>query len=455
LHLLFELGCDSSNGGGVKKDSMVYNVTVVGLWHQGIVGSACLADSGFCVNAADTRQGTIDSLKLGVSPIFEPGLDDLLEDGLKNKRLSFTSDLTSAVKDADFVLLMQDTPVDEQDRVDDSDFWKDVETILPFLQSGTVIYVTAQVPVGTCERLQIYIREYRPNDSIFVAYSPENLRLGQALELFLNPALPVIGVDDPNIVKRLKPILDVFKKEFKIISLSSAEMTKHALNTFLALSVSFGNELGLLCDETGANAVDVAQCLRMEPRVGSKAMLYPGMAFSGGTLARDTQTLRNIGTQHKVQTRLLDGLWNSNQSHNDFIFRRLEQELGNFAGKTIAILGLTYKSGTSTLRRSASVAIARLLQKAGAIVKAHDPQADVKEVSEAGLHRLISVNEAVQSAEAVLLLTTWPEYKELDFKMLASKMSRPILIDAQNYLDPKLIRDAGFIYHDIGRGGKY
>ena len=433
---------------------MSSNLAVIGLWHQGIVASACLAELGFRVTAADSRKETVDSLNRGVSPIFEPGLNDLLATGLKQQRLSFTSDLASAVHTADFVLLMQDIPVDEQDRVDDSTFWQDVDAILPHIAANTVLYVTAQVPVGSCAHLQDCIEVVRPGESIAVAYSPENLRLGQALDLFRNPALPVIGVDDLDVVTRLKPVLDVFDVEFKVIGLSSAEMTKHALNTFLALSVSFGNELGLLCDEVGADAVEVAQCLRMEPRVGTKAMLYPGMAFSGGTLARDTQTLRSLGDQHDLETSLLDGLWTSNLAHNNFIFRTLEQELGSIAGKTIAVLGLTYKPGTSTLRRSASVAIALRLMEAGASVQAHDPQADVTEVAETGIHRLLSVLDTVQSAEALLVLTPWPEYKELDFYALARKMSRPLLLDAQNALDSKRIQDAGFTYLDIGRGRK-
>ena len=311
------------------------SLAVIGLWHQGIVASACLAESGFRVVAADPRQETVDSLSGGTSPIFEPGLDDVLAAGIKENALSFTTDLPAAVQNAAFVLLMQDTPVDEQDRVDDSTFWRDVEAILPHVAPGTVLYVTAQVPVGSCSRLQELIETQRPGESIAVAYSPENLRLGQALDLFRNPALPVIGVDDPDIITRLKPVLDVFEAEFKVVGLSSAEMTKHALNTFLALSVSFGNELGLLCDEVGADAIEVAQCLRMEPRVGPKAMLYPGMAFSGGTLARDTQTLRSMGDRFKLETALLDGLWTSNQAHNDFIFRNWSRSWAVFPGKPL------------------------------------------------------------------------------------------------------------------------
>ena len=335
------------------------DVCVIGLWHQGIVGAACLADLGCSVVAADHDEGKVNRLNGGRAPLYEPGLDELIAAGLASGRLRFSGDVAGSVVGRPYVLLMFDTPVNDRDESDLSEVLATAGEIAPHLSDGVVLYVTAQVPVGTCDRIAGIIREANPSLQFGIAYSPENLRLGQAIERFRKPPLPVIGADDPATLDRLEPLLAPLGVDWARVDLRTAEMTKHALNAFLATSICFANELGNLCDEVGADGRRVAEVLRLEPRVGSKAMLFPGLGFAGGTLARDMQTLRSLGDRSGLETPMLDGAWESNVRQNRLVVRKLRKAFGGrgLKGVRAAVLGLTYKPDTSTLRRSASLEI--------------------------------------------------------------------------------------------------
>ncbi|HMP73621.1 MAG TPA: nucleotide sugar dehydrogenase, partial [Kiritimatiellia bacterium] len=351
------------------------NIGIIGLWHQGIVGAACLAEAGHRVVARDGRGATVEALRRGESPIYEPGLDDLLRAGLASGRLSFTESVAEAVSGAEVVFLMHDTPVDEQDFSDLSGVFGDVEAMIPHLGEGVTLVVTAQVQVGTCDQMGRRIEEARPGLGVSMAYIPENLRLGQALERFRDPPLPVVGTEDDGAFEMVRTLFPGARWER--VSLRTGEMVKHALNGFLATCVTFANEVGNVCDEVGADGHRLAEVLRMEPRVGAKAMLFPGLGFSGGTLARDVQTLRGLGDSHGLETPMLDGLWRSNRQQNDLVVRKLKACWGGeLAGKRVAILGITYKPDTSTLRRSAALGVAEALRGEGVEVWATDPMAD-------------------------------------------------------------------------------
>jgi UDPglucose 6-dehydrogenase len=313
--------------------------------------------------------------------------------------------------------------------------------------------VTAQVPVGTCETLGEIMHETRPDVHFGLAYSPENLRLGQAIDRFMHPRLPVFGANEEWTRERVLDLLSVLDAKWEQVDLKTAEMTKHALNAFLATSISFGNEMGNICDMTGADFQAVARVLRMEERVGPRAMLFPGLGFSGGTLARDMQTLRNLGDRFELETFLLDGVWQANRHQNEFVMRKLRAVFGDVGNLHIAVLGLTYKPGTSTLRRSASLEIIRDLAREGAMVWAHDPKADpaaCEQFSEFDFYD--DPYEAVIDASAVVIITGWPEYRELDFARIRNLMSDDVLIDCNNMLDPPRMMSLGFRYLDVGRG---
>lgn len=429
------------------------SISVLGLWHQGIVGAACMADLGYDVLAADSDAARIGALNKGKAPLYEPGLDELIQKGLRSGRLRFTADVAGAVKGRPVVMVMHDTPVDENDRSDLSGVLRDVAAFTPNIEDDALIFVTAQVPAGTCGRIVNEIRKTRPSLRFGIAYSPENLRLGQAIERFLKPALPVIGADDAHTLDRVEKLFAPLGVKWMRVNLRTAEMTKHALNAFLATSVTFANEIGNLCDEIGADGVKLAEVLRMEPRVGPKAMLFPGLGFSGGTLARDMQTLREMGDRAGIETLMLDGVWAANRQQNRLVMRKLKRIFGDLAGVRACVLGLTYKPDTSTLRRSAAIEIIAEMVQAGMSVAAHDPKADRAEVAR---HKEFSFFEdaydAVRGAQVMVIITGWPEYRKLDFGRVKGLMEKPVIIDVNNMLKADELEAAGFNYLDVGRG---
>jgi UDPglucose 6-dehydrogenase len=429
-------------------------VAIVGLWHQGVVAAACHADWGHDVIAADYNRATVAMLSEGKAPLFEPGLDELLSRGLAAHRLQFSETPADAVTGRRFVILAFDTPVDADDRSDFAEFWRTVEEITPNLCDYVVIHVTAQVPVGTCDEVRKRISKVRPTLMFGISYSPENLRLGVAIERFRRPPLPVIGSDDEWVLRALEALYSSCEVQWHRCGIRTAEMSKHALNGFLATSVCFANEIGNLCDEVGADGYRLAELLRLEPRVGAKAMLFPGLGFSGGTLARDIQTLRALGDRVGVETPLLDGTWQSNQQQNRCVVRRLKAVFGgSLKGRRIAVLGLTYKVGTSTLRRSAAVEISRDLAAAGASVSATDPKADRGELrgySSFVFHE--TVLEAVRHSDAVVLMTPWTEFRDIDFSAVKAAMRGEVVFDTANFWNPDVVAAAGLRYLNIGRG---
>jgi len=431
-------------------------VAVIGLWHQGVVGAACLASLGHDVLAVDHNPARIAELTNGKAPVYEPGLDDLIQLGLKSGRLQFATDVARAVIGRPYTLIMFDTPVNENDESDLSEIFTTAKEIAPTLDHDATVLVTAQIPVGTCDVISQTIRAANPKACFGLAYSPENLRLGQAIERFQNPALPVIGADNATTLDRVEKLLATPAIKWQRVSLRTAEMTKHALNGFLAISVCFANELGNLCDEVGADGHRLAEVLRLEPRIGTKAMLFPGLGFSGGTLARDVQTLRQLGDSHGIDTPLLDGAWQSNQNQNRTVVRRLRRLLGgSLQGRRIAILGLTYKPDTSTLRRSAALEVIADLMREGAVVAASDPRANREELKNYSAFEFFdNPYAAVQNADAVVLMTPWKDYRDLDFDRLKATMARPLLFDTANLWQAGPLLGKGFTYLDIGRGRK-
>ena len=427
-------------------------IAVLGLWHQGLVGAACLADLGYDVIAADENAPVIAGLKKGELPIFEPGLTELTGKGLKAGKLSFTDDLAAAVKGAEFVFIMFDTPVDDEDRSDLSGIFAACEKIAPHLAKDVIVYVTAQVPVGSCAKMLAVLRRDGRED-VTIAYSPENLRLGQAIERFMKPPLPVIGADDDRTFARLAELLAPLSKDWRQCNVVTGEMSKHALNVFLGVSICFANELGNLCDAVGADGGKLAELLRLEPRVGPKAMLMPGLGFSGGTLARDMITLRGLGDEKGIDTPAFDGAWASNQQQNRMVVRRLKDMLGDLSKARIAILGITYKPDTSTLRRSAAMEVIGELAPLRATIAAHDPAADRAELAAySGFKLHDDAYEAAKDADALVLMTPWAEYKTLDFARVRKQMRGDLVFDTAGLWKPAQAEEHGFTYLDIGRG---
>ena len=430
-------------------------IAIIGLWHQGIVASGCMSQFGFEVIGADTSVDKVNKLSTGESPIFEPGLEELISKGIDSGNLHFTNDLESAVNNVEFVFLMFDTPVNSNDEVDISNILSAVELIAPKLSDGCTIWNTSQVPVGTSEILSSKINEINPSLNFSIVYSPENLRLGNAIHLFNNPALPILGSNDKTAIIKMEKLLAPLKVKWMHVNLRTAEMCKHALNSFLATSISFANEMGNICDELGVDSSKVADALRMEPRIGNKAPLLSGMGFSGGTLARDVQTLRSLGKKLGIETFLLDGLWSANQYQNNFVVRSLKSLFGNLEGKKISILGITYKPGTSTLRRSVAIETINSLNDLGAEIKAHDPKADGRELQNySGFEFCKDISQTLHQTDAIAVMTGWEIYKDIKWNDMKEIVSNPLLIDCNNMYDSSVLKDLGYSYYGIGRGHK-
>jgi UDPglucose 6-dehydrogenase len=432
---------------------MPENVCVIGIWHLGAVYSACLADLGCQVIGVDRDKERVANLNKGIPPLFEPGLQELITKNIAAKRLRYTSDLNRAVKGSRYVLITIDTPVNDRDEVDLTQIFDAAADLAGCLENNTAIIVSSQVPVGTCEEIKELIKKTNPAIDFDIAYSPENLRLGQAIQCFRQPERIVIGANSDTTLDRVENLFSVVGAPMLRMNLRSAEMTKHALNAFLATSISFANEIANICDEIGADALKVAEALRTDSRIGRKARLSPGLGFAGGTLPRDLKILMGLSRQHNYEASLISSVYLVNQEQNKLVVRKLKKVYGTIKGLIIGVLGLTYKPGTSTLRRSSAMEIIADLVAEGAIVKAHDPKADLEEIR---VHHEFEFYadpyQAAKAADALVIITEWPEFKQLDFNLIKATMKKPVLIDANNILNYEKMVGMGFDYFGVGRG---
>jgi len=430
---------------------MSAEICVVGLWHLGCVYSACLAKLGYKVTGTDENRAIVEDLKRGKAPVFEPGLDDLVAEGMASGRLNFTDDIEQGVRNAEYVIIAYDTSVDTEDKTDLTPVLRAATLLKNSTRHATVV-VSSQVPVGTCEQVASIFANNGMD--LGLAYVPENLRLGKAIECFMSPDMIVIGAKDPSAMAKARALFAPIRTKIIEMDLRSAEMTKHALNAFLATSISFANEIGNICDLIGADGMKVAEALKSDSRIGARALLRPGLGFSGGTLARDLMALREMAERLGYQPLLMDGVLSVNQRQNASIVPKLAQLVGRLKGKSVGVLGLTYKAGTSTLRRSAALEIARLLEHAGAYVKAFDPHVSRRDLSSDSLSICDDPYGACTNADVLLILNDWPGFTELDFERIRSIMNEPVVLDAQNLLDPERMAKYGFTYMGVGRGAK-
>ncbi len=403
-------------------------ITVFGLWHLGCVTAACCAKHHKTIGL-DLDEERINQLREGRAPLLEPGLDTLLQEGIQSGNLSFTNNPKEALEKTSILWVTLDTPVDEEDRADVDWVVDQVRAVLPLLQPRTVVLISSQVPVNTTRLLE---QEFESSDLLF-AYSPENLRLGKALEIFQNPDRIVVGTRHTDTKHALTGLLENFSTNILWMSIESAEMTKHAINSFLALSVTYANELARLCERTGANAHEVAQGLKSESRIGPGAYVSPGGAFAGGTLARDVQFLKNLGQQHQENISVIPAILESNQQHKNWAFSKLKQTLGPLKNKKIGILGLTYKPNTSTLRRSGAMEMSQKLILEGAEVVALDPGVSPSDEELGRVTLQSSAAELFQSADAIVLMTEWSEFQSLDWEFLLPLMNQPIVLDQNQF----------------------
>lgn len=425
------------------------NVCVAGLWHLGSVTAACLAGAGHNVIGYDEIAVT-EALAAGRAPVSEPGLHDLIRQTAADGRLRFTSDPAEALKTASVLWVTWDTPVDDDDRADVEAVTSKVEALLPRLGPGTLVIMSSQLPIGTTARIEAECAARRPGAEIVFACLPENLRLGRALETFSKPDRVVAGTRGVRGRAQITELLAPITSRIEWMSIESAEMTKHALNAFLATSVAFANEIANVSERVGADASEVARGLKTDVRIGPKAYVSPGAAFSGGTLARDVVFLTKTGARLGLPLRLIPSVRESNEAHRDWALRRLESTLGGVRGRTVAVWGLTYKPGTDTLRRSGSVALCRTLAERGAVMRIFDPVVrHLPEQLSAIATLVASPAEAMRGANALVVATEWPVFRDVSADDVVAAGS-PIVFDPGRFLAATLGADARLRYVTVG-----
>jgi UDPglucose 6-dehydrogenase len=314
------------------------------------------------------------------------------------------------------------------------------------LPERALVLISAQLPVGTCAQLE---REF---PQFHFACSPENLRLGKAVESFEKAERVIIGVRDETRKPLLEKLFAPFTSQVLFMRTESAEMVKHALNSFLALSITFINEIARLCEHVGADAKEVSAGLKSEPRIGPRAYLGPGGPFAGGTLARDVVTLAKLANSTGETISVIPAIKQSNDLHRGWAFHRLQLRLGDLSGKTIAVLGLTYTTNTDTLRRSAAVELCQRLLAAGAKVTAFDPAVKVLPQELSAVSLASGVAAALQGADAAAVCTEWAQFRQADWAKIVPQMRQPVFVDANRFLEKELKNVAGVEHLSVGRG---
>lgn len=415
-------------------------IAIVGLWHLGCTAAAAWLKKDFSVVGIDFDEKIIEKLSKGKAPLYEPYLDEILQKSLAEKKLVFSTS-PEKIKGCDFVFLTYDTPMDERDLYNLQPLEEALEKICPYLSKSASLIVSSQVPVGTCSKWEAQF-------NCSIAYSPENLKLSEAIENYLNPGHIVIGADKPKVLEKVKELFSNIPAKYLTMNLKSAEMTKHAINAFLASSITFANQLSDACGLSGADFHQVTSAMKLDPRIGDKAYMKAGIGFSGGTLGRDLRILSQLNKTRGGGTfPFFQEIWQHNQQRPRLLVHKIGRVLKHFAEKKIAILGLTYKPGTSTLRRSLPLEMAYDLIRRQSRVKVYDPKADWSEgKNQEGLEKAKDPYDAAFGADFLLVLTPWPEFKELDFEKIGKSMREKRIFDPHSCLTHQyaLLKSFGF-----------
>ncbi len=433
-------------------------ITIIGTGYVGLVTGACLAEFGHHVTCMDKDAGKISSLLAGKIPIYEPGLGELVRKNVSEGRLLFTTELAACIAEATAIFIAVGTPSSRR-----GDGYADltyihaaVRDLAPHLSGYTVVIDKSTVPVGTARQVARLIREVNPEAAFDVVSNPEFLREGAALKDFMHPDRIVIGSESPQAQAVMKEIYDplyLLSTPFVFTGLESAELIKYAANSFLAIKISFINEMANLCEEVGADVVDLAKAIGLDGRIGSK-FLHPGPGFGGSCFPKDTLALLRIAQEHGVPARSVAAAVETNAAQKAGMVKKIREALGGeVSGKVIGVLGLSFKPETDDLRDAPALSILPPLHEKGARIQAHDPQG----MEEA--RRLFpefsyvsNVYEVASGADALVLMTEWNQYRALDLDRIKSLMRTPLFIDLRNVYPPARMRAAGFTFVGVGRG---
>ncbi len=431
-------------------------ITMVGTGYVGLVSGACFSEFGHDVICVDKDSQKISRLNAGDIPIFEPGLDVLVQKNTKAGRLSFQEDLKSAVADADAVFIGVGTPSRRGDGQADLTFvYQAAREIAEAIKSYTVVVNKSTVPVGTGRQVSKILSEVCSQENFDVVSNPEFLREGAAIEDFMRPDRVVVGAETEKSQKVMEAIyrpLSLIQTPILFTSIESAELTKYAGNAFLATKITFINEMADLCEKVGADVHDVAKGIGLDGRIGRK-FLHAGPGFGGSCFPKDTRALYQTSLQADAPVRIVEAVIDVNEKRKLKMAEKVIAACGgSVQGKKIAVLGLTFKPNTDDMRESPSLDIIPALTKAGALISAYDPEG----MEEAKKH-LPDINycqnsyEPLEKADALVIITEWNEFRALDFDRMKSLMKNPILVDLRNIYEPADMASIGFDYHCVGR----
>jgi UDPglucose 6-dehydrogenase len=431
-------------------------IAVLGTGYVGLVSAACFARGGHRVTCVDIDEAKVRMLSRGQVPICEPQLDDLIADGRRRKRLDFVSDYAAAVTGADLVFIAVGTPTRASDgHADLSQVHTAVGNLVPFLKAGAIVVTKSTVPVGTGDTIECLVRNIRPELDFRVASNPEFLRAGRAVQDFLQPDRVVIGAESDLAAARLTKLyrsVGIEQERILLTDRRSSELIKYAANGFLATKIAYINEVAELCEKVDARIGDVTKGIGLDERIGAR-YLQPGPGFGGSCFPKDARALAKMGEDHEAPMRIIEAVLASNEARKRSMARRVAAFCnGALRGKTIAILGLTFKADTDDMRDAVSIPLAQALTDAGSILKAYDPVANgrARDFLPTGIQYCSSAHEAAKGADAIVIATEWQEFAELDFKKLRAVVRAPLVIDLRNLLSEETVKQNNFIYCGIG-----
>lgn len=430
-------------------------VCVIGTGYVGLVAGACLAQMGNSVICVDKDADKIEKLKNGIIPIYEPLLDDLVAFNSSKGRLFFSCDLKDAVKKSQICFIAVGTPEDKNGCADLSSVYETAREIAGCLDNYKIIVNKSTVPVGTGYKIRDLIKSVTDVDFDIVS-NPEFLKQGAAVEDFLKPDRVVIGSDSPRATKIMQELYaphTLNGNPVMIMDIKSAEMTKYAANSFLALKISYINEIANICEKTGADALMVKNAVCADKRIGSK-FFYAGIGFGGSCFPKDLKALINTASDFGIDSVVLKAAYDTNlKQRKIFTDKILKRFNNNLKGKTFGVWGLSFKPQTNDMREAPSITIINTLLDCGAKIKAFDPKAfdEAKKIFKDSIEYSKTSYEALLDADALLLLTEWHEFRMPDFAKMKENLKAPVIFDGRNQYDPKILKEHGFEYHCIGR----
>jgi UDPglucose 6-dehydrogenase len=433
-------------------------IGVIGMGYVGLVTAACFAEFGVFVTCVDKDKKRIKSLQEGTIPFFEPGLEDFVHRNMKEKRLTFSTDIADAVRSSMVIFIAVGTPP----RGDGSADLKYVEEVAKEIASNLdgyrVIVTKSTVPVGTGDGIRRIVSKYLREQADFdIVSNPEFLREGSAIEDFMRPNRVVIGASSSqaaSIMKDLYKPLYLLETPFVITNIESAELIKYASNSFLATKISFINEIANLCDKVGADVHMVAKGMGLDQRIGPK-FLHPGPGYGGSCLPKDTKALLKMAEEQGVELGIVDATIRANERQWESIFEKIRTAMGILKDKTIAILGLSFKPNTDDIREAPSLNIIRRLLKEDAKVRAYDPVS--MKVAQGIISHITYCKDpydAVKGANALVIMTEWNQFRNLELDRLKKLLGEPYFFDLRNIYDPQKLKDKGFKYYCVGRSSK-